>query len=207
MSKRSELSDLKRTAHHEAGHAVVAYVYGLQPYKATIVRTDSLRGEVRIKISALTFCVAPQLSWWMLHTLAGMAAQDRYSRNSASIFNGGIDDYRSFEDHWYKLHVLTGGRCGDYGSFERLAAAVVKQYWYAVTSFADALIECRTIEGEELDDALDKVIFNDDRFTAPPEINGVCPYDPDAPLLIPGIDALEAESKALRAKMEAQPRG
>lgn len=73
-----------RTAYHEAGHAVIAYVRGFVPYRATIKpvvnETGAYKGEIRLKASESDLIFAPRSSAYMLHGLAGIAAQNRYSR-------------------------------------------------------------------------------------------------------------------------------
>lgn len=87
----SQERDRIRTAYHEAGHAVIAYVCGLVPYRATIKaginETGGYKGEVRLKVSEFDLIFAPRLSASILFGLAGIAAQNRYSGSHLDIFD------------------------------------------------------------------------------------------------------------------------
>ena len=155
---RAEHSDRIRTAYHEAGHAVVAFAYGFVPYRAIILRTDSHRGEVRFRISLGVYYDKTQLAKWMVYGLAGIAAQNRYSRGRAAIFMGGEVDFREVEQEWQQLSVLTRGKCGTVGDFDRFSDTAVKYYWPAIRQFAQALLEHETVEGEVLGGLLEEAV-------------------------------------------------
>lgn len=180
MRKRDEQRELIRTAYHEAGHAVVAAVFGLWPYRATIGPEGSKRGEVRIRTTSLTFLFPPLLTAWLVYTLAGMEAQDRYSHRRIAWLIGGNDDIRSFVDDWARLHRLTKGKCKDHAAFERFTSKTVKQYWYAIATFARELLERRTLEDDDLLEALIEAIGTGEP-KRPPDIRRLCPFDSSKP--------------------------
>jgi len=176
---KAEQSDRIRTAYHEAGHAVVAAIYGFLPYRVTIKKDPekNTRGEVRIRVSPIIYQLPHQLTAWMIHGLAGIAAQNRYSRKRDSEQRGGDDDIARFNEDWWKLTVMTDWNCGDWDEFTSVALWVVNRYWYAIDTFARLLLERETIECDELDDALGCAIFTEDyKYTALPEY--LCPVDP-----------------------------
>ena len=182
---------------------MIASVYGFDPYIATVVHGDGFRGQVKVTNTFLTSVIPRILARWMLYDLAGMAAQDRYSHSRHAWLLGGHDDIKQFTDDWYKLHILTEGRCGDAHAFEQLTALAVKQFWYAIRDLASLLEERKTIEGDELVKTLHNLIFTSD-FKQPPAIKDVCPLDGDGPFESPDLTDLETRSKALRIAMEGK---
>ena len=72
------------------------------------------------------------------------------SRSGHAWLSGGSGDIESFADDWYKLHILTDGKCGDAYAFEQITKTAVKQYWYAIKKFALLLLDQKTIEGDAL---------------------------------------------------------
>jgi hypothetical protein len=205
LSKREVLRELKRAAHHEAGHAVIAYAYGFRPYLATIAATtDEFEGQVRIEISTFAMLYPPALAKRLVYILAGIAAQDRYSRSSHA-FLCGAGDLEQFKNEWCKLHILTEGKCGRDYEFEQMARRAVNQFWYAIRDFASVLLERNTLEGDELDQTLSEVIYPEG-YKCPPTISGVCPFDTSVSFYPPNLSHLEAQSTALRLAMKAERR-
>lgn len=157
----SQERDRIRTAYHEAGHAVVAYVCGFVPYRATIKaglnETGWHKGEVRLKVSEFNLIFAPRLSASILFGLAGIAAQNRYSRDRLDNFDecpGGEGDMRKFYKEHSELMTLTDFNCLDIDEFKFEAIRVVRHYWTAIVAFAKLLLERETIENDELREAL-----------------------------------------------------
>jgi hypothetical protein len=159
---RAERRDRIRTAYHEAGHAVILYVRGFRPYRATIAPGVGIdgpyKGEVRLKHSELAMLIAPQLANLMLYELAGVTAQRRYSRiRDIEDVPGGSDDFAAFGKHWMELSILVDGQCSDPDEFHVAAELLVRHYWTAIAAFARMLLERETIEHEDLDAALETV--------------------------------------------------
>lgn len=152
-----------RTAYHEAGHAVIGYVNGFIPYRATIKAgandTGSYLGEVRIKTLELNFILAHRLVAYMLFELAGIAAENRYSRRRLDDFEqlAAYEDIASFGKHWFELSILTDGLCPNDDEFKSEIIQLVWHYWSAIDAFARLLLERETIEHEELEAALETV--------------------------------------------------
>jgi hypothetical protein len=204
MRKCDEVRELRRTAYHEAGHAVIAYAYGFSPYLATIARREGhFRGQVRIETTTFTMLYPPLLAAWMVYGLAGMSAQQRYSRRGLAWLVGGDADLEQFVNDWYKLHILTQGGCGTAEEFFRFTDSAVKQYWYAIRNFAELLLEHKTIERDHLDAALSNAVLTSEYKFEPPDIRDVCPFDYQASFELSNFDDLVAQCMALRRTMEA----
>ncbi|MGI4827755.1 MAG: hypothetical protein ACRYFU_06145 [Janthinobacterium lividum] len=157
---REEHRDRRRSAYHEAGHAVVAFVYGFPPYRVTIVPDNSSKGMVRIRVPQWAYQIKDSLAKCIVFTLAGIEAQNHYSRNGMALFNGGADDSAEAGEKLNLLYELTDGVCGEFDEFEFFANCAVRQYWYAIDAFARRLLEQEVIEGQELDDLLWTTIRN-----------------------------------------------
>ena len=176
---RAERRNRIRTAYHEAGHAVIAAVYGFWPHRVTIVSDPEKdqRGETRIKVSSSLYRIPHELTALMIFELAGMAAQNRYSRRRDAEYKGGQRDLAQFEEDWWKLNVMTDGQCGDAEDFERVASQVVNHNWYAIETLVRVLLVRETIAHDELRQALNSAICTDkyEHLVLP---GYLCPVDP-----------------------------
>ena len=105
---------------------------------------------------------APSLSSSMLFGIAGVVAQQRYSRTQdGKDVPGGYYDITVFDKNWLELSVLSDGQCPEPDEFYFVSGLMVRHYWNAIAAFAQLLLGRETIENEELDQALATAIFRE----------------------------------------------
>jgi hypothetical protein len=107
------------------------------------------------------------MAQFMIHELAGISAQDRYSRRGP--FNSccnvdGCGDLQAFEKHWMEHSILVDGRCSDCDEFQTVADQMVRHFWSAIVGFARVLLDRETLEHDELEKALALVTEGCERF-------------------------------------------
>jgi hypothetical protein len=158
MRTETRKSLREANAHHEAGHAVIAYALGYKPTSATIVPSRSVRGIVSlpnplrgIKLDidgsdrarlrgerAIQIC------------LAGPLAQRHYRRSSWRRYHGGSD----FDTA--RLHVCGSGEQAT--AFLRWLEITtrerVKTYWVYIARVAALLLKRESLTGQDILSAL-----------------------------------------------------
>lgn len=150
--------DRDAVAHHEAGHAVAAYVLGLTVDRVTIQPEGDAAGHVvheyGCNMNEIIYEEDPDRQWALeraaIISLAGEIAQRRFRAESVEEWHGGADRLhvhhlldnlagetdQELRDAWWHLLVLRA---------ERLVA----QHWLAIEWLAAVLLKQTVIEGVE----------------------------------------------------------
>ena len=161
MRTETRKSLRQANAHHEAGHAVIAYALGYKPTSATIVPSRDVRGIVsrpsplrgikldidgsdraRLRVErAIQIC------------LAGPLAQQRYRRSSWRRYHGG-SDFDTARD--LALHVCGSGEQAT--AFLRWLEITTRErvetYWVYIARVAALLLERESLTGTDILSAL-----------------------------------------------------
>lgn len=148
------------TAHHEAGHAVVAVVLGITIKQVSIAPNEESLGN----------CIHPDVCQFGYR---GAYSRRRIARDCIIVSYAGVEAEKIFDskaEEWCSLEdegnafnlsrefsVLPRGcRCvGDEAHLEFLAKLqsearrLVRKHWPAVEALADALIQKQRVSGEE----------------------------------------------------------
>lgn len=142
------------TAHHEAGHAVVAHLEGLGIRRVTIVPTEEMRGHVLrtplpkdFEPDDLDNRTRNLIEAHARVSLAGHIAQKRAfprsHRGDEEDFSAAVrgvsflaGDNEMLEAYLHLLHLQT--------------KAMVKTNWFLVEAVAQALLEQKTLSGRDV---------------------------------------------------------
>lgn len=153
MTARNDRRDLV-TAHHEAGHAVAAIVLGVPVRHATIIPDEPdaqgrTLGHVRFRSGDADL---PSLGHRLLIvTLAGPAAQRRFAPRSPIRANAVCDFHHARLDSETCSSSPAAARSLHRWA-QHEARALVAREWLVVEHVAAALIERRTLSGDEIRD-------------------------------------------------------
>jgi hypothetical protein len=165
----SDLGD-RLTAHHEAGHAVAAILFG---WDVVVVDIDTDEAKGRKGHCAYDFSGRPLpldavgRAAWALDfgavTRAGYLAERRFAKALASAQGGDVSSWRDYldsgaaidDDHLRLAYFeLAGGDGDQFGSWLadvfRVAAARMNPHGDAVGTVADALVNKRSLTGAEV---------------------------------------------------------
>jgi ATP-dependent Zn protease len=158
--------DPNRTAHHEAGHVVVAYALGLHTAQVTVERGEGYLGQ----------CVGPGMYGYQHLTRRG---QSRLAYEQAVAFYADLATEHhfcgvefSFEDGashgaWndnsqavelMRQHHLTKNLSAAVARAQREARRLVRKHSDAIARFATLLCKRRTLRGAELQALLEKLV-------------------------------------------------
>jgi ATP-dependent Zn protease len=130
----------ERTAHHEAGHAVIGYKLGGYTCAATI-RPNAERGTLGHATSG-----GYSISAHVLSLYAGRAAEAIFA--GCEVTEGHQQDYDEAAEFLGEL-----GETQE--AMEERARLLVVEHWGAIATVAQALLEHETLRGEELDFLID----------------------------------------------------
>jgi hypothetical protein len=153
-------------AHHEAGHAVVARKLDQQVDTVTIAADGEFGGHTlndygvdnvdEVRYSGDEDQIQLVFEHAIMSALAGEIAQRRFQPESVDPYHAAGDrasvsryldeladpEDAELRDAWQRLLELRTER-------------LVEQQWHAVQWVAHRLVECKTLSGEELDEAID----------------------------------------------------
>jgi hypothetical protein len=151
-------------AHHEAGHAVIARVLGLEVDSVTIIpdpvadtagicfRDDAmwlaLYADLATRLSAIEKNVVV--------SLAGPAAESQYLGKRETVATGG--DLKMAKAHVQLALELSGRDHSEYhelfGQLSLETKILVSQYWSAIERVAHGLLDFSTLNGTDVDDLI-----------------------------------------------------
>jgi len=149
----------KATAYHEAGHAVACYYLGVKVKSATVVpdKDKGTHGHVRYEKMFrgldpeidLSGRARLQMERNIIISLAGAAAQRRYSKQSWRHYHG-ASDFDAVAD----LALRIGGDSDGANKFldwlDHRTDQLVKTRWQDIECVARALLERKTMKGSEI---------------------------------------------------------
>jgi hypothetical protein len=141
-----------RSAHHEAGHAVVAWSLGIPVVQLTITAQPG-HGELARALAAIdeTRGEAAMHSAAAMFFIAGQCAQMEWDPH---CFTYGCEADRAAA----RFHADSAA--SDLGSFEERTSELIRANWPRVTALAGALLERNALSGAEVLRILDS-------FTSP----------------------------------------
>ncbi len=163
--KRSERQQ-RRTAYHEAGHAVLQWALGVGIKLVTIV-PDYDAGTAEHATKKMSFHehtlevveeAVHQRSAVIL--LAGRFAQEKFD---AALGNEGCNsDYLEAGDHIEQLCYTEDDKenAAWWTVLEARCRALVEHYWPEITALADALLEKETMDRDSAEDIVLKTLNN-----------------------------------------------
>ncbi len=164
--------DLRATAIHEAGHAVVGHRLGMRLVAVDILATDDRRGIARWHIDeedlerfayddvdalAATFGAA---SW------AGLAAQEIAGFPDDGGFgrpldgSGGVapgSDWAGLLELGFRVTAQEGDLVATLEGWQRLAIDVLRARWPEVEALADRLLEAGSLSAEEVQTTIEGI--------------------------------------------------
>ena len=148
----SDSNRLQRTAHHEAGHAVVRYVLrGAAPYHVSIKPNPSI-GMLGVASGDADFSEHPtreEVEAAIVELYAGYAAGIRFAPDCEDEHRAGSqDDYEKAER---MLDWLDGGREKHEERLRAHASHVVEEQWPAIARVADELLQRTTLDDTEVE--------------------------------------------------------
>lgn len=146
---------LQATAHHEAGHAVVAFLLGFRVTSATIVPGSDYAGMVvyrprgKVDLKSATAVMRIKAEDWIISILAGDIAQRRYDPRSSRHWHGTAD--RSHATDIALSLCGSGESATAYLAWLSIRTKdMVHGRWPIVEKIATLLLERKTISGDEL---------------------------------------------------------
>ena len=163
MSKTRHVASREAAmAYHEAGHAVACYYMHVKINSATIIPDEVSLGHVRPENmfrglnpeADLSGRVRLQIERAIIISLAGMAAQRRFSKRSWRQYHGS-SDFRSAGD----LALYIGGDGAGATAFlhwlQLRADQLVEAQWRDIECVARALMKRKTMTGDEIVEVID----------------------------------------------------
>jgi len=140
------MEQLKHTAYHEAGHAVMALRLGYEVRKVTIVRRQGVLGKAEIRNRTSPDDIRIDL--------AGALAEALVNPNDEQIQLGALSDWRNVRRSTREFVALgfIGDQEGDILIEELLqeTRALVRRDKAAITKVAEALLEHKTLTGDDV---------------------------------------------------------
>lgn len=136
--KRENIVDIKKTAYHEAGHAVAAYRFGHYVDEITIIKKDDILGSSK-----------SETEWGgniksyieqIIVLYAGFAAERKY--NVKANKRGSIND----DEHATVLLRFTNEK---ETSLRKKAKEIINKNWIIIEAIAEKLIEYKTLKADE----------------------------------------------------------
>jgi ATP-dependent Zn protease len=158
--------ELKRTAYHEAGHAFVAWREGLRVKRATIRPTADYFGQVHhasglsakqveeLDVSIVSPRVREALEKRIRISFAGWLAEHRHDRTA--------DEAHSMSDYGHALDLMMrlAGSQREINLYSALLKYQTKEMlrvgWPHVRAIAVALLERKTLTGQEIRQVINK---------------------------------------------------
>ena len=151
------MTDIAEVAHHEAGHAVAAFVLHLSIGRkgVTIVPSDHALGALNIpgtpprtsRLGAIPHATRGRLESYAIAAYAGYEAQKRFCPSCE--FSGDDDEHNASELlSWVSSKNET---LSAHLTLARLEARdLVERYWKQIEAVATALLERKTLNREEV---------------------------------------------------------
>jgi hypothetical protein len=155
-----EADEDRIAAFHEAGHAVAAWAQGIGVEYATIAHEEGERGRIALEQEPCLLASVAEMERLIRVSLAGPMAQQRACGDAE------IDQERAGADMIIVralFIVITGGNIDRFPQFitrlraETEALIFEPLNWARVLSVAAALVERRTLTGDELRDVINAV--------------------------------------------------
>jgi ATP-dependent Zn protease len=140
------VTELRHTAYHEAGHAVIALRLGYEVRKVTIIRRQGVLGKADIRNRTSPDDIRINL--------AGALAEALVNPNDEQIQLGAHSDWRNTRRSAREFEAL--GFIGDQEGgtlIEELlheTRALVRRDKEAIARVADALLEHKTLRGDDI---------------------------------------------------------
>lgn len=157
----------ERTAYHEAGHAVLSYLFELPVESVTIVPAEGYLGK----------CQGESVPWWCHHIDAnGIDTRDKrgWAHDTIVVLFGGVEAERLLDPEIPAADLEDGGAkdngvivdlllelAADEDEQEALSEYLarrtrnfLRQYWPSVQAVALALLERKTLTGQEVADLI-----------------------------------------------------
>ncbi|MEW6440720.1 MAG: hypothetical protein AB1640_07245 [bacterium] len=156
MAKRPESEELKRTAYHEAGHAVLAIILPFMEEIAsvTIVPAGEYRGTVRWQTSC--YSAAPRTRaekrTWAEAQIAMFLAGEMAAIVGSGFSDGGPED----KDHTHARQLAEtvyedwSVRVKFLELCQARAEALIREHWKKVDALAIALLRRKTLTGKQV---------------------------------------------------------
>jgi hypothetical protein len=147
------------TAYHEAGHAVIDRKLGFQVKEVTIVSKKGAAGQERMRYACLgrvhydnPYGSITRCHNWIIGAFAGEEAQRRYNPKSVRSHHAAHDRKAIGEILW-RLHGENSELIKHVYRYLRAEARSLVAYpilWRQIEDLAKALIERKTLPGEEV---------------------------------------------------------
>jgi hypothetical protein len=186
VKKNTEEYQLRSIAHHEAGHAVIAFVLGQWIMKVTIVpgySDETLAGDY-LGLAKVTDGHSYEQA---LVFMAGYAAQKQFGNPEY--------DKRTTADYILLDKALKSFKGNGFESVnqysERLVELMVNQHWELITAFAEHLLVVKEMES---DDAREFLVATHQRLIREAH------YPPEP--VFDGLDAYEAWIEKHKEKLK-----
>jgi len=153
-------NDIKATAYHEAGHAVVAHVCGRRFKSITIEPKDNTAGSVKFydKLAVLRIIDGTHPSDWLsLHKDEAERIVDRHIFSAMAghiaqemAFPGSVEPWQWENDREDLLDILIASDPDSgWDRAKAEAEALLSSNWHLVERLAEALLSRRTLTGKE----------------------------------------------------------
>lgn len=156
-SRERDFSD-SETALHEAGHAVLHVILGIGCKSVTIVPDGEFAGAILHrgehghhddKVENLLECAED--SFWLRHAVASYAGAEALHRSGISNYQVGAEqDMRDVTDAIEQITSDAETIDALYIVAKRRCLALVEHYWPEIDRVAKALVDSRTLTGEQV---------------------------------------------------------
>ena len=158
---RTSDDQLERNAHHEAGHAIMARLFGFRIRSVTIVPDAHAEGSCKYT-SSPTEGNIPVLMGLLLTVFAGIEAGDHVGEQAEGELRS---DYKNIGRYFTDFVAATGTPLSDdeaqrvFDSAQDATRAVLELVWPAVELVAKELMRRGTLTGEDIDALLGPAVI------------------------------------------------
>lgn len=158
---------LKATAYHEAGHAVISYLYGRRFKRVSIEPRNDYLGCVEYydnRIISEILEGTHLIFWLMDHPDEEIKIVDRAIRSAMAGYiaqemgvPGSVtsEQWDSDREHIFKILITWNPECG-WDEAKRDVEAMLTSNWHLVESLVEALLSRKTLTGKEARAILDE---------------------------------------------------